>query len=1509
MMKEKIQKLKINNIEINNNYQKIDNKQNILFYRKSSSKNNKTSFYHHKKDSAPLNILAQNQNNYKFISSLKKKNYIYNYSNEEATPSTKKKTINHSKNKSSDKISIEDITLDKQILNKTSISPFSLKGHNSFKENIFNEKLLDKICQTSKNISTNSNCILNYEIKKKNLQFNSFNKRNKSYVKYENNQKKFLLINNNQNNNSFLNYKTKENKVLKNLEKNEINLTFKENNDKESIDLLNEDIMVKLHKHSLNKSKNNNINNYKNINPYIIKNNIKINRNDYIKSDFRNNYKYTTSFNNDKSIINYNNKNINNNTIEAKSRIYKYKKSKNLSNNINTNDISNINLSKGKIIKFNYNGNEFFFHPNYNKTHNSFYKSSRRLINKNENIIKSAKIIQKWWKKTIYIKILIFKNKIKFFNNTIKNILIKNNFKTLKYRTIFINKIIYIQRKWRQFLSSKKEHITSFYIKKETYGSDNSNIKNDIDNFFINTSEFINTTEENNNYKFINNKIVFNKNNILLNNTKSRGLYKKKLFESNKQEYNNAFINNKKKIKINNSCFTKINYRNIIDKIIFIQKKIKKFLRRMFSYNLRTLYKNLFSDLIVNNKFNLLNISEIKDNNFSIYSNDNIYNKINKKQIDLKEYEISNNINFYIFDNCNKKSKKQLFNITKNKDIFFERYIPKNNYNLNIQKEHNINISFKPIIKPLQFSYEYLTLIPKKCIKKFDVYKMSISNTKNIFIKTKKNNIFNIDKNKIQFSIQKEINEKNLNFQKNINNNKIEIIKLPLVKEFCFLEKTKINKKYINNIINLQTYYRNNIIKIENNLQKRVILTSNNIITKIYKDNSLNFSNIVKIQRIYKHHLKSKKYIFFKPKTLNMYISKKYIIKNVINDFEKLKKNISKNVKLKEESNNKSAKYFNNINDEFFSEKENEEKNINDITKYNTINTHRKISKERIITYISDTEERKNKKSLKKVNTKRHKNCNSQNLDFLSNIRSNNRFININSLPSVKSWKINSKNNETSNEDSSLIYTNNNKHRIYICQNNISIQTLESKESRNELKENINLNPSKRITTDENKFKINTIRTEIDNDKNYFYTDNDIARFSFSNGDTFFLNNSISRTNTKNILKVGKFINNYKIKIFCSKLRRLIYNINLYIFIYILIKKIQKNINKIVFCKISKRKNNTNFYSIIKRHIEIYNKIIEDKNNELNYFSKNELIKLIENNIYHKYLQYKLNDKFLFLTNEQEKNFIETDLFVNNDKDLIDYYFLYYKIENKLLDDNYFNLIQFRLIKEPLLNLNIFSITRYMDELYYNIVHDNICKKCFCKINENCSINCNCHVKLNNSINLINKIKNKINHNKSFNIDSAKNEGSYDLLDINNQKEKGCIRIVIKKVKRSSADNSRIRTNNIEENNDIFSSNDIDIFQKMNTGIKSLINKVKINKAFKDFNQNKKNRQIKYSLTKIGRTYTEFGETNYLNKKENISYIEKTKYNTIFCGNKNDDDIPEKKEYSFLCKGKLFQDK
>ncbi len=81
----------------------------------------------------------------------------------------------------------------------------------------------------------------------------------------------------------------------------------------------------------------------------------------------------------------------------------------------------------------------------------------------------------------------------------------------------------------------------------------------------------------------------------------------------------------------------------------------------------------------------------------------------------------------------------------------------------------------------------------------------------------------------------------------------------------------------------------------------------------------------------------------------------------------------------------------------------------------------------------------------------------------------------------------------------------------------------------------------------------------------------------------------------------------------------------------------------------------------------------------------------------------------------------------------------------------------------------------------------------------------------------------------------------------------------------------------------------------MNAGIDSIINKFKINKAFKDFSLNKKKQ--------IDRTCTEFnGESKNKKAYNETSYI--GSYNV-----KNHFTTPDKKSSSFLFEKKLFNEK
>ena len=181
-----------------------------------------------------------------------------------------------------------------------------------------------------------------------------------------------------------------------------------------------------------------------------------------------------------------------------------------------------------------------------------------------------------------------------------------------------------------------------------------------------------------------------------------------------------------------------------------------------------------------------------------------------------------------------------------------------------------------------------------------------------------------------------------------------------------------------------------------------------------------------------------------------------------------------------------------------------------------------------------------------------------------------------------------------------------------------------------------------------------------------------------------------------------------------------------------------------------------------------------------------------------------------------------------------------------VINNNINDLIQYRLIKEPLKDQNIFTIFRYVDILYENITNKNICLKCFCKKRETCKNSCICNHSANlnyspttklKKIKYLPKIKNKthtsslsysfdeINNNdfdsyKNNNIDIISNYLLYDKIFKRN------IYYTITKINKLN--------NSMDD-----SESEIDIFQKMNEGSQSLIKREIINKVFDEYNKDK----------------------------------------------------------------------
>ena len=153
-------------------------------------------------------------------------------------------------------------------------------------------------------------------------------------------------------------------------------------------------------------------------------------------------------------------------------------------------------------------------------------------------------------------------------------------------------------------------------------------------------------------------------------------------------------------------------------------------------------------------------------------------------------------------------------------------------------------------------------------------------------------------------------------------------------------------------------------------------------------------------------------------------------------------------------------------------------------------------------------------------------------------------------------------------------------------------------------------------------------------------------------------------------------------------------------------------------------KRKENLINIIIRHINIYKK---------NNFTKNEVIDIIEKYIPEISELILKNKNILFNLSSEliEDNLINAKIFNNNNNNLINYIYLFFKYEKNKDFINY-NFIQNRLMKEPLNYRNIFTITRYIDNLDEKINNNKICMKCFCKKNEKkCMLNCTCHSNLN----------------------------------------------------------------------------------------------------------------------------------------------------------------------------------
>ena len=203
---------------------------------------------------------------------------------------------------------------------------------------------------------------------------------------------------------------------------------------------------------------------------------------------------------------------------------------------------------------------------------------------------------------------------------------------------------------------------------------------------------------------------------------------------------------------------------------------------------------------------------------------------------------------------------------------------------------------------------------------------------------------------------------------------------------------------------------------------------------------------------------------------------------------------------------------------------------------------------------------------------------------------------------------------------------------------------------------------------------------------------------------------------------------------FANFLMNVLNKLYLYNFIKLFSQKINKNINQYVYFSIfnkKKEKNEIVFFSSLKRHI-LYN-IKMNNNNQI----KNLLIENIPKS-FRCYNEYESIIFIPYINSFQENNLINTQLFIDNNDNLINYFINFYNEEKENLQINH-TLLKNILNKYKLYNRNIFTLTKYFDDAIELLLNNKLCKKCLCP-----NINCIC-IKTNNT--LLKQISNKSKFN------------------------------------------------------------------------------------------------------------------------------------------------------------------
>ena len=251
----------------------------------------------------------------------------------------------------------------------------------------------------------------------------------------------------------------------------------------------------------------------------------------------------------------------------------------------------------------------------------------------------------------------------------------------------------------------------------------------------------------------------------------------------------------------------------------------------------------------------------------------------------------------------------------------------------------------------------------------------------------------------------------------------------------------------------------------------------------------------------------------------------------------------------------------------------------------------------------------------------------------------------------------------------------------------------------------------KLIVNNEIIFKIKKIQKNFKNFLSLKNEDINNITFNIYNSGFIVINPEIENNdkllNTNIIRKIFISYITYKLsKFFILILNRM----NMIHFIKMLHQRIQKNINQFIFInlinlktknKIIQYNSHSYFFQTIWRHI----KININLNNEVALLLKNNIPKYFKKDFSKLYIPY--------INYSQENNLIKTQLFMNNNVELVNYIFYFIEKEKDINININKKYIKYHLNKYNLSNKNIFYITKYIDILRKDLINKklNIIKK------------------------------------------------------------------------------------------------------------------------------------------------------------------------------------------------------